>query len=184
MALPTEKRLSVDDFRTFVERPENSEKRFELIDGEVSEVPSNPFASVTASRIITLTGMYLMQQEVEGHVTGEGGGYLVDGNIYAPDVAFIRTLPTANRVEPNAPLLAVEAVSNPQNSAEHIELRRKLFHYMRAGVVVWIVDYAARVVEVHSSGEAVRLFDAESTRTVPDVLPGFELAVKDIFPRQ
>lgn len=40
----------------FVVRPENSEKRFEYIGGEIVEVPSNPFVSEIAGMILFFCG--------------------------------------------------------------------------------------------------------------------------------
>jgi Uma2 family endonuclease len=45
-------RVTIEAFEALVNRPENAEKRFELIDGEIIEVPSNPFVSVIAMRIV------------------------------------------------------------------------------------------------------------------------------------
>ena len=49
-------------------------------------------------------------------------------------------------------------------------------------VVVWVVDYVAGQVEVHTPGEAARLVGEADTLTAETLLPGFELPVKDIFP--
>ena len=184
MASVSREKTTQAAFEAFVQRPENAEKRFELIDGEIIEVPSNPFVSVIAVRIAAFLSLYLMQSKHEGHVTGEGGGFIIAGQIFAPDVAYMRDLPTSKGYETTPPALAVEVISDPGNNAEQTDLRRKLAHYRRAGVVVWVVDYVARRVEVHLPDNTVTLYDEESTLTGGDVLPGFELAVKDIFPSQ
>jgi Uma2 family endonuclease len=54
---------------------------------------------------------------------------------------------------------------------------------MRAGTLVWVVDYVARQVEVHQPGERVVLVGETEQLTAESILPGFELTVADIFPQ-
>ena len=184
MALFFQQKATIQDFEAFTKLPENSEKIFELIDGEILEVPSNPYVSVIASRIITFILNYLLKNKAEGHVTGEGGGFVIDGHIFAPDVAYIQKLPTNKGYETIPPLLAVEVISDPHSNTEQSDLRRKMVHYMQAGVVVWVVGDVARHVEVHIPEKSVALFHEEDLLIVEDILPGFKLAVKDIFPNK
>lgn len=183
MAAETREKVTQAAFEAFVNLPENSERRFEWLDGEIIDVPSNPFVSVIAARIIVFIVTYLMQNALKGHVTAPDGGYIIDGQVFAPDVAYIDTLPTRKGYEPKPPLLAVEVISDPTNGQEQTDLRRKLVHYMRAGVVVWVVDYLAQQVEVHMPGQPVTVIGAGGTLSGGDVLPGFDLAVSDIFPK-
>lgn len=181
MALFFQHKLNIQDFEAFTKLPENSEKIFELINGEIFEVPSNPYVSVIASRIIGFILIYLLKKG-GGHVTGEGGGFVINGHVFAPDVAYVQKLPTNKGYETTPPLLAVEVISDPHSNTEQTDLRRKMIHYMEAGVVVWVVDYVARQVEVHTAGESMALFHEEDTLVIEDILPDFKLAVKDIFP--
>jgi Uma2 family endonuclease len=183
MTVKLKKAITVSEFQTFVERDENREQRFELIAGEIVEVPSNPFVSVIANLISFYIRLFLRDNNLPGHVTGEGGGFIIDGQVFAPDVAYVRDLPTDKGFEDQPPLLAVEVISDPGNNAEQTDLRRKLAHYMRAGTLVWVVDYVARQVEVHQPGERVILIGETGRLTAEGILPGFELAVSDIFPQ-
>ena len=183
MTVELKKAITVSAFQTFTERSENREQRFELIDGEIVKVPSNPLVSVIAMRIVGFIFMFLQERKIDGHVSGEGGGFIIDGQVFAPDVAYMRDLPTDKGFEQQAPLLAVEVISDPANNAEQTDLRRKLAHYMRAGTLVWVVDYVARQVEVHQPGERVVLVGETERLTAEEILPGFELAVRDIFPQ-
>src|SRR5829696_4954055 len=83
-----ERFYTVEEFEAFTELPENVDSLFEFIGGEIFEVPSNPLVSKFASRMNLYIGMYLLQNNI-GHLTGESGGYMVSGERYAPDVAFI-----------------------------------------------------------------------------------------------
>src|SRR5262245_21147211 len=102
---------SLEEFDEFVKRPENAERSFEYIAGEGVEVVSNPLASKIAAIIIGALIAYLKEHDI-GHVTGAGGGYMVAGERYIPDAAFIsyERQPELDYYEgynPNPPHLAV-----------------------------------------------------------------------------
>lgn len=185
MVAQLRQRMTAAAFEIFVNRPEHDDKRFELVSGEVFEVPSNPFVSKIAARILTFIGMYLLKQDL-GHLTGADGGYMVGGNRYAPDVAYIsyeRQPELATQgYNPNPPELAVEVISDPSNADEQHKLRLKLTSYLAVGVVVWVVNPFNRTVEVHEVGREASVLDENGTLTGGSLLPDFELPVKDIFP--
>src|SRR5262245_55195062 len=79
---------TVAEFDEFVQLPENDDKLFEYIGGEIIEVPSNLSSSIISQRISGEIYIYLKQNDI-GHLSGEGGGYQVSGERYAPDVAFM-----------------------------------------------------------------------------------------------
>lgn len=85
---------SLEELDAFVERPENDERLFELIDGKIVEkVPANAKASHIAHLIACFIELFLRQHNISGHVTGADGSYVVAGERYAPDVAYISTAP-------------------------------------------------------------------------------------------
>lgn len=177
------RKLTVEDFDAFVEHPENADKLFEYIGGEVFEVPSNPYVSKIAGLILTFIGMYLLENDI-GHVTGEQGGYQVSGERYAPDVAYISyerqpELATSD-YNPNPPELAVEVVSS-DSTAENATLTTKLGNYLAAGTVVWIVRPERKLVEVHQPGQPVQTLRENDTLTGGAVLPGFKVELSKIF---
>lgn len=178
-------RITVDDFEAFVQQ--HSDRTFEFIAGEIIEVPSNPFISEIAAKILILIGMYLVQHNLKDHVTGEGGGYMVNGERYAPDVAFIsyaRQPELARKgYNPNPPELAVEVISDPANSEEQTTLRRKIANYQQIGVIVWVVNPHERFVEVYHPEKPVQVLEENGVLSGDTFLPGFELPVKEIFPK-
>ena len=126
---------SVAEFDEFVQLPENEDKLFEFIGGEIFEVPSNPYVSKIATTIAAYIRMYTLQQDI-GHVTGEAGGYIVSGERYAPDVAFLSYLKqqeVSNKgYNPNLPDLAVEVMSSERKS-ESEQMMIKVVNYLAAG---------------------------------------------------
>lgn len=186
MVVPYKQKMTLREFEAFLEQPENADKLFELIAGEVYEVPSNPFVSKIAMLIGAALLRYLSRHDI-GHVTGEAGGYMIGGERYAPDVAFIsyNRQPELAKAgyNPNPPELAVEVISDPSNAEEQRKLRLKLSSYLAAGVIVWVVSYEERRVQVHRAGEPSQELDETGVLTAEDILPGFVLPVKDIFPK-
>ena len=175
------RRYTVEEFDRFVELPGNADRLFEYIGGEIIEVPSNPYASEIAGIIFGELYIFLKGKEW-GHLTGEAGGYMVSGERYAPDVAFIskqRQPALAERgYNPNPPDLAVEVLS-PANDPG--DMRIKIFNYLKAGTVVWIVDPEKKRVEIYAADEAKKI-GLDGVIDGGDVLPGFRLPVKELFP--
>lgn len=186
MVASARQKMSAEAFDQFAQRSENAGKILELIAGEVVEMPSNPYVSEIANLIAFFIRLFLVENKIAGHVTGEAGGYMVGGERYAPDVAYISYArqPELARsgYNPNPPELAVEVISDPKSGEEQNLLRLKLSNYLAAGVLVWVVNPEEQVVEVHQVRQFAETVDANGTLSGGAVLPGFELAVKDIFP--
>lgn len=183
MAVQVQRKMTVQEFDRWVELPEQSDKLYEYIGGEIIEVPSNAKASQLSSRFIIRIGVYVEEHEL-GHITGEAGGYMIDGERYAQDVAFVSKARQTeldergyNRVPPD---LAVE-VDFPSTPTSHRQLQVKLWHYMQVGTVVWIAYPEDKTVVVHVPGQPPKIFGFNDTLDGGDVLPGFTLALKDIF---
>lgn len=184
MALQTGLRMPVTEFDEWVQQPENADRDYEYIRGEVFEVVSNNYSSEIAALITTYLGLYLLQNKI-GRITGADGGYQVGGERYIPDVAFIsyrrQPQPSHAAYNPNPPDLAVEVLS-PANDDE--KMRVKVANYLAAGAVVWVVDPEARAVEVYTPGQSVRMAGMDEMLDGGSVLPGFQVAVRDIFPAE
>jgi Uma2 family endonuclease len=176
--------IAVEEFDSFVERPENADKVFELVGGEIFEVPSNAYASKIASRIAGFIFMFMMQNNLAAHLTGEAGGYVVAGEKYAPDVAYIskERQPELSKegYNPNAPDLAVE-VDFPSTTQSQRKMRVKIGNYMAVGTLLWVVYPDVNEIEVYTPGQPVKIFGINDTLDGGNVLPGFKLAVKDVF---
>lgn len=178
-----ERLYTVEEFDAFVEQPANADKLFEFIGGEIVEVPSNPFSSYIAMRILRRLANFVEENKL-GFVTGEAGGYMVSGERYAPDVAYLSRdrQPTLARqgYNPHPPDLAVE-VDFPSTYKSQKELLTKVVNYLAAGTVVWLVLPEVQEVEVYAPGKPKRLLTIDGVLDGGDVLSGFTLDVKDIF---
>ena len=173
---------TVAEFEHFTNLPENRDRQFELIAGEIIEVsPSKNRQSQIAMLIGSYFNMHLIQNNLGGQVTGADGGYAIGDERLVPDVAYVSAArqpqPNDELWNPIAPDVVVEVVS-PSNSPT--ELRRKLNAYLTAGCTVLVVEPEREEIEVHHPGQKVTVLSIDDTLTF-DELPGFQLAVKAVF---
>lgn len=175
--------ITTKEFETFINLPENADKLFELIGGEIIDVPSNPYASYIASKILGYLFMYLLTNNI-GWTTTEAGGYVVAGEQYAPDVAFVtyakQKRPVKQGYNPNPPNLAVEVVSS-ESRAENEKLTIKLGNYLSVDTLVWIVRPEKGYIEVHQTGQKVETYRRGEVIRCGNLLPDFELVVDSIL---
>jgi len=144
---------------------------------------SSPINIVTAARIIYFLNGFVIPRDL-GYVTGADGGFkLATHKARQPDVGFISKAraPKLPKKFDIAPDLAVEVVSPDE------DVLKKTNEYFRAGTrLVWAVYTDEKRVYVFrptESGEAhMQTLDLDDTLDGGDVLPGFSLPVRDIFP--
>lgn len=174
--------LTLDEYHSIIDLPENRDRILELIDGELVEKMPSFTPSRIAMRIGARLNLYLDDHDV-GYVTGPDGGYIMpDGNVLIPDVGYVskaRLPDIPDREVPAAPDLAVE-VKSPTDRTR--ALRRKAERYLELGTrMVWLVFPDEQVVEVYVPDEDVRAIGLDGMLDGGDVLPGFSLSVRAIF---
>lgn len=125
-----------------------------------------------------------------GYVTAAKTGYILDlpgkgDTVRAPDVGFIRHEQLPNGMPetgyiPAPPDLAIEIVS-PNDAADEIEA--KIQDYLAGGTrLIWYLYPKTRTLHVITVAGAIRLGEND-TLDGGDVLPGFTLALKELFER-
>jgi Uma2 family endonuclease len=173
--------FTVEEFEQFILLPQHGDTMFELIDGKVYPVVSNNRSSRIAMSLGIIVGGYIKANKL-GYVTGADGGYVVAGEHLIPDMAFMskarQPQPSREAYNPLAPDLAIEVLSPTDDDAN---VRLKLTSYLNAGTTVWIVDPDAETVEVYVPKQQPTKLSIKDTLYGSDVLPGFEIAVRDIF---
>jgi Uma2 family endonuclease len=61
-------------------------------------------------------------------------------------------------------------------------IQSKVDDYLKAGVqVVWVADPEKRTVTAYRPGQEPQVFTEADTLTVEDIIPGFQMAVRDVF---
>lgn len=102
--------------------------------------------------------------------------------LVGPDATFITSASLPLRRSPEGylltlPELVVEVRSKNDTQAE---LERKIADYLQAGViVVWVADPESRTVTEYRKGQPPRVFGENDILTVEDIIPGFQLSVRD-----
>ncbi len=164
----------------------NADGLVELTEGRVLAKHLSYDANWTAGQITARLNVHLWQAK-SGDVLPEQTFRCFPDDPTAfrrPDVAFI----AAGRVPSPRPAghvlvrpdLAVE-VTSPNDEVDELEL--KLADYRAAEIpLVWVVIPAVRIVRVFRLDGSVTQLRSGDTLTGDPVLPGFAVAVNDLFP--
>lgn len=173
--------VSLQEFEDFIQRPENQDRSFEWIGGEIVEVVSGHYSSKLSARIIIKLGQFVEDHDL-GDVTSSDGGYIIAGERYIPDVAFLtkdKSLASSQVAYSQVPPDLVVEVLSPTNSDR--QMRVKVANYLQMGIVVWLVDPNRKQIEVYIPGQPVHILSENDTLDGGAVLPGFSVRLRDIF---
>ncbi|MBC6935420.1 MAG: Uma2 family endonuclease [Chloroflexi bacterium] len=185
-----EQRFTREDLSALYDQPENAQKRFELLDGEIIEAPpARPRHQWIIAHIMFVMLKYVEPRQM-GFVFSDGVSYtLPNGDVLIPNASFVSRerqgwpLPDAFQFAPD---LAVEVAS--PGSWER-QLLGKAESYLESGTkIVWIVypdRQMASICRRSDDGSLnLRKVDAAGALDGDDLLPGFTLPLRDIFPPQ
>ena len=190
MAMLAEKQyISAEEFLELVDQPQYQDRRLELVEGEIVEMslPGGEHGVITM-RLSVKIANHVDANDL-GWVTAAETGFALARNpagratVRGLDIAFISKAKAPNPLPRGwieiPPDLAVEVIS-PGNSAD--DIHKKVRELLKAGTpLIWIVYAETRTVVVHTSASAVT-YEESDTLSGGDVLPGFEVRVRDIFP--
>jgi Uma2 family endonuclease len=181
-------RVTQDDFRAYIEQPENADKWFELIDGVIHEViMPKPIHAIVALIVAGMLRSFVIPHNL-GQVVGDGClFYLPNGDTVIPDAAYISNereagIPDEYHIAPD---VAVEVIS-PSNRPR--EVNAKVESHLASGTrQVWVLYPEQRVLDVWTpgaDGTAIkRKYTVADMLTGGDVLPGFSVVVGELFPK-
>jgi Uma2 family endonuclease len=182
----TTKLMTAEEFAEFVQRPENNDKWFELIRGEVIELPppTKPHCRVTVN--ISFELETYSRRRRRGCVLSNDCGVILERDpdtVRGPDVALYEDADHFRDLHPKygevPPILAVEVLS-PSDTFKRVD--KKIKEYLRNGVqVVWLADPDERTVSVYRPGGRWETIAAEQQLTGDPELPGFQCRVADLF---
>lgn len=163
---------------------ERDKRLCELIDGTLVEKSLGFWEARIAMRLGARLSVFVDENDL-GAVSGADTTLRMSAtdHVRLPDVAFIskaRLPATWTAVPVVAPDLAVEVLSDGNTRAE---MDQKLREYFDSGTrLAWYVDPRDRSVAVYrSAGVAPTVLREGETLEGGDVLPGFRLAVSDLF---
>ncbi len=185
----TPARASAEDFLEVANMPEYADCRVELVEGEIVTMPTtNSVHAELVARLVIVVGAYIVKHRL-GRIYAGDAGFVLERNpegrdtVRGLDIAFISREkapdPLPNAWLEVAPDLVIEVIS-PGNTAD--DTRLKVRQLLRAGCAqVWVVYPNLREVDAHSE-KGIQVYREGDTLACPDILPGFEIAISDIFP--
>jgi Uma2 family endonuclease len=177
--------LTAGQFREWVDRPENSGKRWELVRGVLNELPQWPpsFHSVHM-RVVGVLQEYVIRRGC-GSVAFLADGLITSRN---PDTvrcpaAMVFLDPPGDDFPPRftteVPRLVVELVPSDEPLGRQA---RRTSDYVQFGVeLIWVVDPDERYVVEYRPRRSPRVLDETDELTGNGVLPDFKCRVAELF---
>lgn len=180
MVLSEQEIWTIDAFREFVFRPENDRRIFELINGEIIEVsPGRTSNSELSYNLAFEVKLFCKERNLPCHISGGDAAYTIQGHVVAPDFAYKTTPMSSDYPDPIAPDWAVEIIS-PTDKASDIRDKRNI--YIEAGILYGEMYPESQSIDVYAPGQPKRTIDINGVLDSGDVLPGFSIPLKEIFP--
>lgn len=172
-------KVTLEDFKQFVNQDENADRLFELINGEIVEVmPGRTRNSEIGHKLAIAVYLFCVARGIPCHTSGGDGVYNVQGHVLAPDFAYKRTPMSDEYPDPVAPEWAVEVIS-PTDKANKIREKREI--YQHAGILYWEMYPDLKRIDVYAPGQPMRTYGIEDTLDGGSVLPEFTFPVRELF---
>jgi len=158
--------------------------KIELEDGRLSIVgPSDIVSSEISSILIRLLGNWVYPRRL-GRVFDSAGGFIMpDTNVKAPDVSFVRAARLRQSPRYFGELVPDLVVEIKSQSDRIKPIETKVLKFIELGAIVGIlIDPDEETVTIYrSTGEPTVLGNGDIL-TVPELFPGWELPVSELWP--
>jgi Uma2 family endonuclease len=176
------RKYTVAEFEQLFAEAEHGDRLLELIHGEVVEKMPTEEHGVIAGNVFAPLHNFVTPQRL-GRVGFEVRHQPPDDayNSRLPDISFsgVRRLLVTKGSVPTMPELAVE-VQSPDDTIK--EMREKATYYLANGAkLVWLIYPRKRMVEIYYANGDIDILHEGDMLNGEDILPGFTLAVSDIF---
>src|ERR1041385_2353405 len=169
------KPITFEEFREYALLPENSQRSFELINGEMIEkMPGTTLNSAIPVNIAFHTRLHCRDKAIPCYISTGDGVYRIGNNVVAPDMAYKQSPMSDEYPDPIAPLWVVEVIS-PNDKAG--EIRKKRLIYQEAGILLWEIYPELLSVDAYMTGQPPNTFQIGETISVESVLSGFAILV-------
>ena len=156
--------------------------RLELVDGSIIIMsPSGYESEEVGTEFAALLRNWVRPRKL-GRVVGSSAGFkLPNSDLRAPDVSFVCANRLKKSTEDYAELVPDLVVEVKSKTDSLDKLRKKIEDFMNLGAKVGIlINPKTRTVEVSCPGETV-IFKDGDILTLPDLLPGWEVAISEIW---
>ncbi len=172
------KPMTLDEFIAFALLPENAERDFEFVDGEIIEkMPGLTENSGIAYDIGIETAIHCRQYNLPYFLTGEAGAYRIGENTLVPDFAYKPTPRSKQYPDPIPPLWVVEVIS-PNDKVR--DIRKKRLRYLEAGILLWEVYPDDQLIDVYAPDQPLTTYGIADTIEVA-VVAGLRIEVVKLF---
>ncbi|MFM9267065.1 Uma2 family endonuclease [Tychonema sp. BBK16] len=158
--------------------------QIELEDGRLSIMgPSDIVSSEIGSILIRLLGNWVYPRRL-GRVFDSAGGFIMpDTNVKAPDVSFVRAARLRQSPRYFGQLVPDLVVEIKSQSDRLKPIEAKVLKFVELGAIVGIaIDPDAETVKIYRSTEEPQILQNGDTLTIPELFPGWELAVSELWP--
>ncbi|MDZ7959011.1 MAG: Uma2 family endonuclease [Aulosira sp. DedQUE10] len=156
--------------------------RMELVDGNIVIMsPSGYESEEVGTEFAALLRNWVRPRKL-GRVAGSSAGFkLPNTDLRAPDVSFVLAERLKRSTEDYAELVSDLVVEVKSKTDSLDKLRQKIQEFISLGSQIGIlIDPKTRTLEVYRSDEKIILRDGD-VLTLPDLLPGWEVVVADIW---
>lgn len=186
MATADTKLMTAVEFWEWVHLPENLDRSFELVRGEVVEMtrPGKKHGFVCAN-ITRILGNYAIAKDW-GYACSNDTGVQVENDpdtVRGPDVLFFDDVEDDEKIDKKwgivPALLAVEVLSPSDSFSSTF---RRVRDQLEFGVkLVWVADPESKSVVIYRAGREDQVLQAKDEITGEDVLPEFRCRVQEFF---
>jgi Uma2 family endonuclease len=175
--------LTIQDLQHF--QAQHPDHRLELVDGEIIVMsPSGLESDEVAAEIIRQLGNWIRPRRL-GRVLASRAGYVLPNaseDVRAPDASFIRADRLKRTTSDFAQLVPDMMVEVASKSDRAETLRSKIRSFLELGTQVGIlVDPRIQTLEIHQFEQEIITLHNGDVVTVPELLPGWEMAVASIW---
>ena len=172
--------LTIKDLEKLQAHPDH---RMELVGGNIIVMSPSGYESEEVATEFGVQLLNWVRPRKLGRITGSGAGFcLPNSDVRTSRVSFVlaeRLRKSPRSFAQLAPDLMVE-VKSPNDSLK--SLRTKIEEFLTLGTRVGIlINPEKRIIEIYRLGQDVEILRDGDILTVPDLLPGWEVAVSDLW---
>ena len=178
--------LTIQDFEKIQELLQDAslDYQMELQDGNIVIMgPSDIVSSEISARLIAFLFVWIEPRKLGRLFDSSGGFILSDTNLRAPDVSFVSA--ERLRQSPRAfgqliPDMVVE-IKSKTDRLKKIEEKIEIYLALAARVGI-LIDPDKQTVTIYRPNSEPTLLNNEDTLTIPELFPGWELPVAELWP--
>ncbi|MGV0104101.1 putative restriction endonuclease domain-containing protein [Nostoc sp. DSM 114160] len=182
--------LSITDLEQL--QTEHPEWQMELVEGKIIVSPLSDYESEEiGARLSTFLNIWVIPRKL-GRITGSGTGFILPNieeddlekrNLQSPDVSFVRA-ERLKKTKRDFVELVPDLMVEIKSKSDRIKpLEEKIELFLQLGSTVGIlIDPDNLTVTVDRINQAPVVMQNGDILTLPDLLPGWELAISELWP--